>query len=112
MATAVATDTILLMAEPTLKDVLDVIAQLRSDTKTDIAQLRSEVATVAAQLRSEVATVAAKVDAHRAETAKGFAEVDRELTKHADVHREVEKDIEALKRRPARTAARPTTRRR
>ena len=86
------------MAEPTLKDVLKVIAEMRGEmaTKADLAKLE------------------AKVDAHRAETKKGFADLDKALTQHMGVHREVEKDIEALKRRPARTAAqaprRPRTR--
>jgi hypothetical protein len=71
-----------------------------------IAQVRNEMAT-----KSELAKLEAKVDAHRAETARGFAELDRELTRHAEVHREIEKDIEVLKRRPPRTAARPTRRR-
>lgn len=94
------------MADPTLKDVLEAIAQLRQETRADIAQLDGKVSTLDAKL----STVAAKVDAHRAETAKAFAELDRELSKHADVHRELEKDVEALKRRPPRTAARPTRR--
>lgn len=94
-AVAASTDTLSVMAEPTLRDVLDAIAQMRREMAT----------------KTELAKVEAKVDAHRAETAKGFAELDRELTKHAEVHRELEKDVEALKRRPARTAARPTRRR-
>lgn len=92
------------MADPTLKDVLVAITVL--DAKID-------------KVAAKVDKVDGKVDAHRAETnafraevEKRFDDIDRELTKHADVHREVEKDIEALKRRPARTAARLTTRRR
>lgn len=85
------------MPDPTLKDVLEAIAQL--DGKVT-------------RLDGNVRTLDAKVDAHRAETAKGFAELDRELTKHAEVHRELEKDVATLKRRPARTAARPSSRRR
>ena len=82
------------MAEPTLKDVLKAIAELRTETKADIAQVRSEMAT-----KSDL-------DAHRVESKKGFSDLDKELSGHTDVHREIEKDIEALKRRPARTAAR------
>lgn len=42
-------------------------------------------------LDAKVDTVDAKVDAHRAETAKGFASVERELAGHADpIHRQLE----------------------
>jgi hypothetical protein len=53
------------MADPTLKEVLAAIADARAD----------------------ISRVETKVDAHRAETAKAFTELDRELTKHAAVHR-------------------------
>ena len=85
------------MAEPTLKDVLDAIAKLSGATKGELTELRRELV--------------AKIEAHRAETAKGFADLDTELTKHARVHRELEKDIETVKRRPPRTAARTPRRR-
>ena len=99
------------MAEPTMKDVLDAIAAMRGDlVKTDAKVDRIE---------SRTATVEAKVDAHRLETAKGFADLDVELAKHSDpVHRKVEtaiaelrKDVDALKKRPVRPAARPARRR-
>ncbi len=83
------------MAGPTLDDVLQAIAQIRSEMAT----------------KKELARIEAKLDAHRTETAKGFADLDKELTGHANVHREIEKDIELLKRRPPRTAARPARRR-
>ena len=89
------------MAEPTLKDVLDAIARMQAE----LTEVRRDMST-----KSELAAVRAEVAAHRAETAKGFADLDRELTRRADVHREVEKDITALKARPARTAARPARR--
>jgi ferritin-like metal-binding protein YciE len=107
------------MAEPTLKDVLKAISELRAETKGDIAQVRSEMATKAdlAKLdakveahRAETEAHRAETEAHRAETKKGFADLDEELTRHADTDREIEKDIVALKGRPARTAARPTRR--
>lgn len=99
------------MADPTLKDVLDALAQLRTDTKADLAQLRSETKAEFAKIEAKVDAHRAETQAHRLETEKGFRDLDRELTKHADVHRELEKDVESLKRRPARTAARPTRRR-
>jgi chromosome segregation ATPase len=85
------------MAEPTLKDVLRAISEIRGEmaTKADLAKLDAKVA----KLDAKVEDLDAKVE-------KGFAELDRELTGHAALHREIEKDIEALKRRPARTAAR------
>jgi chromosome segregation ATPase len=115
------------MAEPTLKDVLDAMKALdgkveahRTATRTELADVRREMAAKSdlaevrrevAEARREVAEVRREVGAHRAETAKGFAELDRELTDHTKVHREIEEDIEALKRRPARTAARSPRRR-
>jgi hypothetical protein len=102
------------MAEPTLKDVLKAISELRTETSeirsemaTKTSEIRSGMATKAAleAMRAEMATKAA-LEAMRAEMTKGFADLDKELTGHADLHREIEKDIEALKRRPARTAAR------
>lgn len=91
------------MAEPTLKDVLKAISELRTETKADIAQVRSETAAGLARLD-------AKIDAHRAETKSGFADLDKELTGHASIHGQIEKDLEALKRRPATATARPTRR--
>jgi chromosome segregation ATPase len=76
------------MADATLKDVLKAIAELRAETKADIAKLD------------------AKVDDGFSRVAAQLTELDRDLTKRMDVHREIEKDIEGLKRRPARTAAR------
>jgi chromosome segregation ATPase len=111
------------MAEPTLRDLLDAISSMRAelarvDAKADA--IRGDMATRndLTRMEGKADGLRAEVAAHRAETAKGFAEVgtalaelDRELSKHADVHRELEKDVEAIKRRPARTAARPVRRR-
>ena len=99
------------MADPTLKDVLEAIAQLRTETKAELAQFRMETKAELAKLDAKVDAHRAETQAHRLETEKGFRDLDRELTKHADVHRELEKDVQTLKRRPARTAARPTRRR-
>ena len=86
------------MAEPTLKDVLDVIAKL--DAK--VGKLDAKVDAHRAETKADAATADTRFD----RVDKGLAELDRDLTKHMDVHREIEKDIEALKARPARTAAR------
>ncbi len=67
-----------------------------------------------AEVRRDVAEVRRDVGDHRKETAAGFAAFDAELAKHSDpTHRKVEeaiaelrKDVDALKRRPARPAAR------
>ncbi len=111
------------MAEATLKDVMDAIAQLDAKIDRKVDELRRDMATGRdlAEVRREMVTIGAlaharkeletKIDEHRAETKKGFEDLDRELTGHAAVHRELEKDIETIKRRPARTAARPTRRR-
>lgn len=87
------------MAEPTLKDVVELLTRMQAEL---------------AKLDAKVDAHRAETQAHRAETAKGFADVDAELAKHSDpVHRRVEeaiaelrKDVDALKRRPARPAAR------
>ncbi len=78
------------MADPTLKDVLKAIAEIRGEmaTKDDLARVEAKVD-----------AVDAKLEVHRAETRKGFADLDEELTKHSNVHAEVEKEITALKRR-------------
>ncbi|HVH46608.1 MAG TPA: hypothetical protein VM925_29910 [Labilithrix sp.] len=60
------------MAEPTLKDVLDAIAQLRAETAKGFA----------------------KVD-------KRFDDLDTELTTHAKVHKELEKDVRRAEGPPA-----------
>jgi hypothetical protein len=69
------------MAERTLKDVLKAISALDANVDRKIDELRTEMK-------------------------RGFADLDKELTGHADVHRQIEKDIAALKTRPARTPAR------
>ena len=111
------------MADASLKDVLDAVARLDAKIDRRVDELRREMATGRdlAEIRRDMANIGAleqvrqaleaKIDAHRAETKKAFDDLDRELTGHAAVHRELEKDIETLKRRPARTAARPTRRR-
>jgi len=111
------------MAELTLKDVLKAITRLEKGqseiraemaTKEDVAELRADVTELRAdvtELRADVAELRADVAAHRGETKKGFADLDKELTGHANVHKELEKDVEALKGRPLRTAARTPRRR-
>jgi chromosome segregation ATPase len=123
------------MADPTLKDVLHAIDALTSRTKADFARVEGRLARVDDKLarveenledvqerlgsvevdqaahRGETAAHRGETAAHRLETKKGFADIDDELTRHAAVHREIEKDITTLKRRPPRTAARPSRRR-
>jgi len=118
------------MAELTLKDVLKAITRLEKGqseiraemaTKEHVAELRADVTELRAdvtelradvtELRADVAELRADVAAHRGETKKGFADLDKELTGHANVHKELEKDVEALKGRPLRTAARTPRRR-
>lgn len=83
------------MADPTLKDVLDAISKL--DARVG-------------RVEAKVDKVDAKVEAHRAETAKGFADLDAELSRHADrTHRDLEKRVERLEKQ-ARPVARPARR--
>ena len=98
------------MGEPTMKDVLDAITRLeQGQARTD-----AKVEAVRGELAAKVDAHRAETQAHRLETAKGFADLDVELADHSDpVHRKVEeaiaelrKDVDALKRRPARPAAR------
>ena len=96
------------MADPTLKDVLDAIARVERNaaTKADLAKLEAKLAT-----KSELSNVESRMDARFDRIEKRLDDLDRDLTKHMDVHRELEKDITLLKRRPPRTAARPARRR-
>ena len=71
------------MSEPTIKDVLKAIEKLATKADLDV-----------------------KIDGLRAEMNKRLDDLDQELTGHAKVHREIEKDIAALKGRAPRTAAR------
>jgi hypothetical protein len=58
------------------------------------------------KLEAKVDDLRADVDEHRAETKKGFGDLDKELTGDASLHRQ----IENLKGRPARTAVRAARR--
>ena len=62
------------MAEPTLKDVLKAISELDAKVDRKVGDVDRKVDA----LRSDV-------EAHRAETKKGFADLDRELTSHTEV---------------------------
>jgi hypothetical protein len=77
------------MPDPSLKDVLDAIA------KRD----------------SKVAKLDSKMSDLRSDMMQRCDDLDAELTTHAKVHREIEKDITGLKGRPPRTAARAARRR-
>jgi hypothetical protein len=104
------------MAEPTLKDVLAAIVELRSqvaDVRTDVARLDGKVDAHRTETKADLARLDGKVDAHRtetdahraetaahrAETAKCFASLEAELEGHSDpVHKNLESDIRALHR--------------
>src|SRR5512139_3542572 len=99
------------MAEPTLKDVLKAIAAIDAKvTALEKGQAALEKGQAAlekgqSQIRSEMATkveMNARFDAVDAR----LADIDADLNRHMTVHRELEKDVQALKRRPPRTAAR------
>lgn len=79
----------------TLKDVLKAVSRIEDE----LARVRGEMATKIelGQVRDGLAKLDAKVDAHRAETAAGFASLERELEGHADpVHADLEADIVAI----------------
>jgi hypothetical protein len=95
------------MADPTLKDVLQAVealakttAELKADlkrtaTKSDLAELRAELADVKgdlADVKGDLERLDAKVTKLDAKVTKGFADLDEELTRHAAVPREIEKD--------------------
>jgi len=103
-----------------MRDVLDAIFKLDGkvdDIRRDLAKTDAKVDDV----RRDLAKTDAKVDSHRTETTRGFAAVDAKLDVFRDVvssHRqdtraleaevtELRKDVDALKRRPARTPVRP-----
>jgi hypothetical protein len=109
------------MSKPTIDDVMTAIAGLSakvdevngrvmrqrdftSGLNGEIAKARADLLRVEANLsgaiealRDDLTRVEAKVDAHRAETAKAFAALEKELAGHADpVHAELEADIAAI----------------
>lgn len=127
------------VAEPTLKDVLEAIAALttrvdRMDARVDrmgqemnarfdrvdkemdarFDRVDKEIAARFGEVNArfgEVNAQFAEVNAHFDRVHKEIAELDKDVTTHMKVHREIEKDIELLKRRPPRTAARAPRRR-
>jgi hypothetical protein len=114
------------VSEPTLKDVLEAISGMtarvdRIDsamaTKDDLAALHSEMATRAEmsarfdRVDARFDGVDKRVDARFDRIDKKLDELDKDLDGHMKVHRELEKDIELLKRRPPRSAARAARRR-
>jgi hypothetical protein len=81
-------DTYMSMADPTLKEVLDAIAQVHTDVARALARVEGKVDAVDAKvgvLDAQVNALGARVDAHRAETAKGFAELERSGCKPSKV---------------------------
>jgi chromosome segregation ATPase len=90
------------MAEPTLKDVLKAISEMRGEmaTKTDLAKLDAKVDDLEAKMSKRFD----KVD-------KSIKELDEDLDKHMKVHKELEKDVEAIKGQAPRTGARVPPRR-
>ena len=83
------------MADPTIKNVLAALATL--DKK--ITAVRDEMAT-----KDALGALDAKVT-------KGFADLDAELTGHTKVHREIERKLGALVKKPARATVRTPRRR-
>jgi chromosome segregation ATPase len=99
------------MAEPTLKDVLAAITRLEKGQ----SEIRSEMATKAdmnarfTEMNARFADVNARfadVNARFDRVDRNIADLDRDLDSHMKVHRELERDVEALKGRPLRTASR------
>ncbi len=97
------------MAEPTLKDVLNAIAQMRAEmaTKTELAKLDAKVDA----FEAKVDAFEAKADARFDKVDKAIAELDSDLDRHMKVHKEIDKRLDALKARPAKVTARMPRRR-
>lgn len=97
--------------EPTLRDVLEMLAKLdakidRVDGKVDRVDGKVDrVDGKADAIRSEVVTVRGELATVRSEMRAGFDALDAELSKHADpTHRDLERRVSALeaaKRPPA-----------
>jgi arginine/lysine/ornithine decarboxylase len=93
--------------EPTIRDVLDMLARMREDmaTKSDVAKVEANVLS----LRAELGNV-------RTEMRARFDDLGEELSKHSDpTHRDLEARVNALeaasKAAPKRPApARPRRR--
>jgi hypothetical protein len=84
------------MAEPTLKDVLNAVAEVRTEVRA---------------IRGDTKSLRGEVNSLRSEMNKRFDDLDEELTTHASVHRRLEKDVTSLKARPTRAATRAPRRR-
>jgi ferritin-like metal-binding protein YciE len=61
--------TMLSMADPTLKDVLDLVSRLDAKIDAHRAETKSDLS----RLDAKIDAHRAETNAHRAETAKGFA---------------------------------------
>ena len=82
------------MAEPTLKDVLKVLTAMQgSISRLEKGQAALEASV--AKVEAKVDVLQADVTAHRAETKRGFADLDKELTAHSEkTHRAIEADLQ------------------
>jgi predicted nucleic acid-binding Zn-ribbon protein len=85
------------MAEPTLKDVLKAIAELQKGQT---------------EIRSGFARLEAKMDAGFERVERQLSEIDADLERHMTVHAKLEREVDTLKRRPrSPPTTRPTRRR-
>jgi hypothetical protein len=90
------------MADPTIKDVLVAIARLDAKVDAKVGAVDAKVES----LRDEMNDRFDDVDRRFDRVDKQLVELDRDLDGHMKVHAELERDVEALKGRPLRTAAR------
>ena len=90
------------MADPTIKDVLKAIAEMRGEMAT-----KKELAAFDAKMEARFDAVDARFDA----VDKSIAELGADIDKHMVVHKKLEKQVEILKVKPARPVARMPRRR-
>ncbi len=87
------------MSEPTLKHVLDAIAEIAEGQTTLAARVDKIDAKVDAH-RAETAALRAEMATLRNETQQGFAALDRQLAGHSVItHRALEERIEKIEAR-------------
>jgi len=111
------------MADPTIKDVLKAIAEMRGEMAT-----KKELAAFDAKMEARFDAVDARFDAVDARfdavdarfdavdarfdaVDKSIAELGADIDKHMVVHKKLEKQVEILKVKPARPVARMPRRR-
>lgn len=84
------------MADPRMKDLVKLMDAMRREMATNVDELRADMTKRFDQ-----------VDKRFDQVDKAIVGLDADLDRHMAKHREIEKDIESLKKRTPRLARRP-----